>query len=153
MNEIRASYGLLFKDDGPSRKLYRNERGNAAFRDVHGRTTIDPSLDKACGYYMSTRFPFFWDSPLQEIYRVNDFPVFSQRLERLHKYIDGVEPSHIGSIWHDRRDRRLWWTFWTVLIFGLITILLALVTIGLAIWQGTLAQKQIELAMLELHDN
>jgi hypothetical protein len=152
LEEVSHSYGLLFRHDGRATRLFRKqERNRAAITKQDGKVLFDPKLDKLCGH---TAGRFFggsngWNEPVRDSYNVDQFPLLRQRLERLESFMDGIQPNRIRSIWNDRRDQKLWWTFWTVLIFGCITIVLAFVSIGVAVWSGVVAQRQLDLAILE----
>ncbi|KAK4156153.1 hypothetical protein C8A00DRAFT_30965 [Chaetomidium leptoderma] len=150
MDEVLSSYALLFRHDDRARRLFwKRERGSAATEDYDGKAVFDPQLDKACGY--SSRSPFFsrWNEPSRETYHVAQFPLFQQRLKTLQFFMDGIQPNRIRSIWRDRRDPRLWWTFWTVVMFGCATLVLAVVSIGLSVWQGVMTQRGLDLAILQ----
>ncbi|AEO71284.1 uncharacterized protein THITE_2147952 [Thermothielavioides terrestris NRRL 8126] len=54
-----------------------------------------------------------------------DFPHLRSRLARLHGYASGKKPRSIGQLWRDRRDSTAWLAFWSVLIFGSISVVLA----------------------------
>ncbi|KAL6692954.1 hypothetical protein J3F84DRAFT_381179 [Trichoderma pleuroticola] len=150
MEEMLSTYALLFRDASSSRRLFEKvERQKAAIMDSQGGYIFDPWLDECCGFSKGRRSFSRQFSTTRETYSQVDFPIFSQRLKRLQLFMDGIQPNKIMSIWYDRRDRRLWWTFWTVLIFGCVTIFLTLVSIALAVWQGILSKKQYELALLD----
>ncbi|RWA07921.1 hypothetical protein EKO27_g7188 [Xylaria grammica] len=124
MEEIILSYSLLFKDDRRARVLYRkSERQRAVVIDSRGFPHYDPCLEEACGGSLSTAL-LTWNQPVRETYHADsDFPNLSDRLERLQIFMDGIQTNRIVSLWRDRRDRRLWFTFWVVIIFGVIGII------------------------------
>ena len=140
------SYVILFRDDRSARKLYRKtERTKASFISTNGRMSTDPWLDKLCGLDLSTSL-FTWNQPVRETYHADsDFPILRKRLNRLHLYMDGIQPSRLTSLWRDRRDLRLWYTIWVVLIIGGISIIEAGVSIVLAAVQVGIAQEALEL--------
>ncbi|KAL7918380.1 hypothetical protein ACQKWADRAFT_304301 [Trichoderma austrokoningii] len=153
MEEMLSTYALLFRDDSASRRLFQKvERQRAAIKDSQEKLLFDPWLDHCCGFSKSRWWFSNQFSTTRETYRQVDFPIFSQRLERLQSFMDGIQPNKIRSIWFDRRDRRLWWTFWTVLIFGCATIFLTLVSIAVAVWQGILSKQQVEIALSSKRD-
>ncbi|MCJ1439221.1 hypothetical protein MMC27_008612 [Xylographa pallens] len=51
---------------------------------------------------------------------------FEEQLRVLKAFMDGKKPRNIGQLWKDARDATSWWTFWAVLFFGIVSILLAL---------------------------
>ncbi|KAK0642960.1 hypothetical protein B0T16DRAFT_391569 [Cercophora newfieldiana] len=144
LEEVSNSYGLLFRHDGRAARLFRKqERSRAAIKTGDGKLLFDPWLDRLCGYSSGRYFAWFggWNEPVRDSYSVDQFPLLRQRLERLELFMDGIQPNRIRSIWNDRRDQKLWWTFWTVLIFGCVTIGLAFVSIGVAVWSGVWVSK------------
>jgi hypothetical protein len=152
LDEVTNSYGLLFRHDRRAARLFRKqERNRAATKKEDGTLLFDPNLDRICGYSARRLFGGFggWNEPVRDSYSVDQFPLLRQRLERLELFMDGIQPNRIRSIWNDRRDRKLWWTFWTVLIFGCTTIVLAFVSIAVAVWAGVVAQRQLDLAIAE----
>ncbi|KAH6843147.1 hypothetical protein B0I37DRAFT_448503 [Chaetomium sp. MPI-CAGE-AT-0009] len=129
LDEVTNSYGLLFRHDSRAARLFRKqERKRAATKNEDGKLLFDPKLDRVCGYSARRFWGGLggWNEPVRDSYNVDQFPLLRQRLERLEQFMDGIQPNRIRSIWNDRRDRKLWWTFWTVLIFGCITIDLAM---------------------------
>lgn len=60
---------------------------------------------------------------------------FAEQLRVLQAYMDGKKPRTFGQLWRDARDATSWYTFWAVLFFGVITILLALASLAVSIAQ------------------
>ncbi|MCJ1404497.1 hypothetical protein MMC11_007723 [Xylographa trunciseda] len=60
---------------------------------------------------------------------------FEEQLRVLKAFMDGKKPRTIGQLWKDARDATSWWTFWAVLFFGIVSILLALGSLIVAIVQ------------------
>ena len=56
----------------------------------------------------------------------SSFPRFGQRLRELKFYMDNQKPSGWYQMWKDKRDRVQYVTFWAVLVFGIISVVLAL---------------------------
>lgn len=56
----------------------------------------------------------------------SNFPRFEQRLRQLKFYMDNQKPRGWYQMWKDKRDRVQHVTFWAVLVFGTISIALAL---------------------------
>ena len=146
MKEMPLSYVMLFRDDRSSRILYRKiERSKTTTIDGNGTLSTDPWLDKLCGLDLSTSI-FAWSQPVHETYHVDsDFPILRKRISKLHFYMEGIQPSRLTSLWRDRRDLRLWYTVWVVLIIGGIGILEAGVSIVLTAVQIGIAQEVLEL--------
>lgn len=143
MKEIILSYGLLFADDRRSRILYKKEeRARAAISFANG---TDHLLDQFCGLNLSTSI-FSFGQPVRETYNADtDFPIFAGRLLAIQGYMSGIEPSRIQSLWRDRRDLRLWYTIWAVIIMGGIGIIQSTVQIILSAAQVGLATESNQL--------
>ena len=62
-----------------------------------------------------------------------DFPMCGQRLARLQAFTLRQQPSNLRDLWRDRRNPLQWYTFWAVLIVGGLSILLALLQLGVAV--------------------
>ena len=83
---------------------------------------------------------------VRETYDANsNFPILSERLKVIQDYIEGIQPSRFSSLWRDRRDLRLWYTVWVVVIIGGISIVLAFISILLAGAQVAIALKSYDL--------
>ena len=63
------------------------------------------------------------------------FAVFGPRLLRLQEHCSHQISSNVWDMWRDRRDRQSWITFWAVIIFGSISILLSFIQVILGIIQ------------------
>ena len=142
MGEILLSYVLLFGDSRSSRIMYKKtERRRAALEA--GKITsynVDPTLDRLCGLNNS-KPNFSFNQPVREVYSSTvDFPIFSDRLKKLQHYMQNIQPNRTMSLWRDRRDLRLWYTIWLVVILGAISIVQAFVALGVAIAQLRIAQ-------------
>jgi hypothetical protein len=64
-----------------------------------------------------------------------DFPHLGMRLLKLHSYSVSQNPSKLKELWDDRRNPLQWFTFWAVIWFGGISIVLSLIQTGLSIGQ------------------
>ncbi|KAL8911208.1 MAG: hypothetical protein Q9171_003584 [Xanthocarpia ochracea] len=146
MKEILLSYRMLFRDNRSARILYRKtERKKASIVDATGNISSDPQLDALCGLDLSTSI-FTWNQPVHETYHAeSDFPILRKRLNILHLYMDGIQPNRMISLWRDRRDLRLWYTVWLVVIIGGISIIEAGISIVLSAVQIGIAQQALEL--------
>ena len=72
------------------------------------------------------------------------FPRFGSRLRELKFYMDNQRPSGWYQIWKDKRDRVQYVTFWAVLMFGTISIILALISIAVSSAQTVAAFRSIQ---------
>lgn len=88
-------------------------------------------------------FPYY----AGESYDMRDFasfPRFGDRLRELAGYINYQKPEGWYQLWKDRRDRVQHVTFWTLLVFGTIGIVLTLVGIAVGSAQTFAAFKALE---------
>lgn len=56
-----------------------------------------------------------------------DFSHFRSRMVQLNSYTSSKKPRSILQLWRDKRDSTAWIAFWSVLIFGSVSILLGVV--------------------------
>ena len=73
----------------------------------------------------------------------NHFPRFGTRLRQLKFYMDNQKSSGWYQMWKDKRDRAQHVTFWAVLIFGSVSIVLALFSLALSSAQTVAAFRSI----------
>ena len=71
------------------------------------------------------------------------FPRFGTRLRQLKFYMDNQKPSGWYQMWKDKRDRVQHVTFWAVLIFGSVSIVLALFSLAVSSAQTVAAFRSI----------
>ena len=129
LKEILTSYRLLFGQNKQARKLF-SKCGPAAGLPGNFQDQI---LSQLCGHksFRLTRGSLDKDS-----YNLKqDFPILRSRISRLHKILSARKPRSWGELWRDKRDSAGWYTFWTVLIFGAVTILLSFLQVVLQMVQ------------------
>ena len=80
----------------------------------------------------------------ESIRSFSDFPRFSSRLREIKFYMDNQKPSGWYQMWKDKRDRVQYVTFWAVLVFGTVSIVLALVSIAVSSAQTVAAFRSIQ---------
>ena len=71
----------------------------------------------------------------------DDFPLLGQRLVKLQEYNLRLQPSRLRDLWRDRRNPLTWYTFWIVLIFGSISIAIALLQLAVAVISIPITQE------------
>ena len=71
------------------------------------------------------------------------YPVFGDRLRILVAYMDSQKPGGLRGLWYDKRDEGAWFTFWAVLWIGGISLLIALLSLGVSVLQTVAAMKQL----------
>ena len=80
----------------------------------------------------------------ESIRSFSDFPRFGSRLREIKFYMDNQKPSGWYEMWKDKRDRVQYVTFWAVLVFGTISIVLALVSIAVSSAQTVAAFRSVQ---------
>ncbi|KUJ13465.1 uncharacterized protein LY89DRAFT_737445 [Mollisia scopiformis] len=63
------------------------------------------------------------------------FPMLETRLRQLRYYMDHRKPQSFRELWNDNHDPLNYYTFWCVIIFGALTIFLALLSLSVSIAQ------------------
>ncbi len=136
LEEILLSYRLIFGQDQRSRRLFKKLR---PFDGVP-REGQDRLLPELCG---RKRFDCGIALDEQEEYDVvGDFSHLRSRIVRLSGYASTKKPRSLRQLWVDNRDSAAWLTFWAVLVFGALGILLALVQTVFQILQYTQGADQ-----------
>jgi hypothetical protein len=137
LQEILLSYRLLFGQSRRSRALFRRLRPFARIpHDGH-----DQVLSLICG-----RKHFNCPADLierDEYDLTGDFPHLRSKLLRLNSYASSKKPRSIQQLWRDKRDSTAWLAFWSVLIFGSLSILLGIVQTAFQILQYVSALRQV----------
>lgn len=119
MQEILLSYKLLFAASPGARKLWRHKERAKASEAAYG--LCDPMLEKLCG----SKDTVAQDSRLSYS-MAKDFPIFAQRLQVIQDDILRQQPNRLSALWNDRRELLRWYTFWAVLVIGIVGLALAI---------------------------
>lgn len=86
-----------------------------------------------------THEPFFDEigaADVRSVYSAQtDFPFFGDRLIALQEYVRLLEPMDLRSLYYDRRDLGKFMNVWTTMVFGAITLVLAMLGVFLAAGQ------------------
>ena len=83
--------------------------------------------------------------PLSGVVSFRMFPSCGKRLKTLKQYMDLQKPTGLRSLWHDARNIHAWWTFWIVILVGIVTIVLAIASVAVAVLQTVVAYRGLEL--------
>lgn len=113
---------------------------------VHEVSETDPDLSGFTGklspskYCFETRdhLMFQWSEPgkvLHERMSFSQFPIYGGRLRALRAYMDAQQPKGLRALWRDRRNSNTYYTFWFVVIFGSLSVLLATCALAVSIAQ------------------
>ncbi|PVH68708.1 hypothetical protein DL98DRAFT_662052 [Cadophora sp. DSE1049] len=142
LGEVMLSCKLLFRDDRRSRRVYqKTERSRAFLAKTPNQIQVDPYLNELCGNHIPSTF-FTLGSSVHDVYDSDSyFPIYKERLKKIHDYIEGIQPNRFMSLWHDRRDIRLWYTVWTVIILGVLSLVQTTIGLFLSAAQVDLARK------------
>ena len=148
LGEVMLSYTLLFKVDRRSRRVYQSsERARASLERSAVRPQVDPCLDELCGNRISASVFTFGSSVRDSYDSGSDFPIFKKRLKKIQDYMEGIQPNRFMSVWRDRRDLRLWYTIWVVIILGVISLVVSIISMFLAAIQVNIARTSYELQL------
>jgi hypothetical protein len=74
------------------------------------------------------------------------FPIFETRLRQLRHYMDSQKPRGLHQLWKDNRDSLNYYTFWGVIIFGLLSVFLAFFSLAVSVAQTVASFRALELA-------
>lgn len=121
LQEILLSYRLIFGQSRRSRKLFRKLR---PFPPSVPRTSQDRLLLEICTQKDSECDDVPADQLEYDL--IQDFPHLRGRLSRLRNHVSLKKPRSLKELWLDNRDSATWLTFWAVLIFGSMGVLLSL---------------------------
>lgn len=91
------------------------------------------------------------DGPLRERvagqtqFRYIDFPVFEDRVQQLRHYMNTQKPRTFRQMWKDKLDALNYFTFWAVMIFGGLGVLLTVLSLAVSIAQTVASFKALNL--------
>jgi len=125
LNETLLSYRLLFGQCKRSRKLFRaidpfarvpKQSQDTSLEWLCGRKSLSPamSLDEKDSYDLE-----------------QDFPILRSRIANLQRRLSTCKPRTWRELWQDKRNSAGWYTFWTVLIFGGLSLVLSFLQVVL----------------------
>ncbi|KAK1832511.1 hypothetical protein QBC39DRAFT_227705, partial [Podospora conica] len=139
--ELLCTYRLIFGQHSyRTHKLYRKNDPASV-----GLVGEDPLLHDLCGNRSkgNKHLEAIDAFPEKLLYSAeSDFPVFGDRLLTLQNYITAQSPNSIKALWYDRRDIHRFWTFWAVIIFGALSIVLSVIQTVLGGVQVHYAKKE-----------
>jgi hypothetical protein len=136
LHEIILSYRLLFGQNKASRHYFRSI---SPFYGIP-KEGADPVLTALCGRKRPE--PRFEIQDRDTYHLSGDFPVLKSRIAALSFHLSSKRPRTWKQLWNDKRDSGSWLTFWAVLIFGGIGVMIAFVQVILQILQVALQIRQ-----------
>lgn len=145
IEELVWTYRLLFGQDRASRKLFRRHIRQA----ICGEACYDRLLDQVCGMHdkklqlAQPSLRVIITSARQEsTLRSSNFRHFGTRLAILQSHMVRHRPRRLLDLYRDRRDQEKFYTFWAVIAFGTIAILIGIVQTFLSAAQLAISYKQ-----------
>lgn len=76
----------------------------------------------------------------------SSFPIFEMRLRELRAYMDSIKPYGLHQLLRDNRDSLTYYTFWGVIVFGTLSVVVALFALGISVAQTVASFKALQLA-------
>jgi len=93
-------------------------------------------------WYSTILYHIAKDNPIS----YSQFPIFEGRLRHLRLYMDSTKPRGLRELWYDKRDKGTYYTFWGVIVFGISTVVLALLSLVVSVIQAYASFKQLALS-------
>ncbi|PMD58304.1 uncharacterized protein K444DRAFT_442681 [Hyaloscypha bicolor E] len=129
-SEVLLSYRLIFGQDlSSAADFLLLARDTPLPLDFY-----DPLLPALCGAKWPTNdkarevYELIVAEDPSSQYRASiHFPFLGKRLLDIQTHVKGFHPNDFRSLWNDRRNRERWWTFWAVIFFGGLSLILALI--------------------------
>jgi hypothetical protein len=91
-------------------------------------------------------------SSITESYEKRDaFPLLTDRLNSVQRFILRQQPNRWKALWNDTRDLTRWYTLWAVAIFGTISILLSVIQVGIGVAQIFAAYQGLKLTQIQIN--
>ncbi|KAL8922780.1 MAG: hypothetical protein Q9172_003414 [Xanthocarpia lactea] len=136
----KKQYGKLEAPEWLSLLAYEGAiipSGDDAVRAPLSRFQEDGGLDrpKYCCEIEDHLEPFTVGPIVERITQL-EFPFYYQRLKELRSYMDSRQPRGLRALWRDRRNTNAYYTFWLVIIFSGLGVLLGFGTLAVAIIQA-----------------
>ena len=110
-----------------------------------------PFGKKSTQKYLDETGQSFYRTSSRDLSRATEFESFHywrKRLIELHD-IYNEAPRSVLQMWYDRRNPIQWWTFWLAVAIALMTIIFGVISSYTGFRQVTLAQKSLDLAVLQ----
>jgi hypothetical protein len=150
--EIARSWAILFANDGDDKKK----------PPMHDKYSPLGNMPEVLQHYLKDqrfghKFPKDYEYVLEPAYTqvvsassnkrpisYDQFPLFEARLRQLRYYMDEQKPRGLRRLWKDNRDSLNYYTFWGVIIFGGLRVLLALFSLAVSIAQTVVSFRVLE---------
>ncbi|EHK48803.1 hypothetical protein TRIATDRAFT_215066 [Trichoderma atroviride IMI 206040] len=124
--EVLLSYRLIFGQDKKSWKAWRN-----FYKAQNVPPGIeDPLLRRLCGQdcrYETTYEEIKAPDVAAQYSASEDFPFWGARLLKIQQFVVNKNPSDWKTLWNDRRDVLRFYTFWAVVVVGVMSLTLSVI--------------------------
>lgn len=131
--EVLCSYRILFSQQKKARDLYlKHFQASSSQQADH---EVDPLRDDICGTpaHKNILFDQIEAFPEKSTYwSDSDFPNLGDRLLEIQDFVESHDAGTLRALWYDVRDLNRFWTFWTVVVFGVTSIFLSMIQTVLA---------------------
>ncbi|MCJ1400648.1 hypothetical protein MMC11_003856 [Xylographa trunciseda] len=151
--EVLLSYRLIFGQQPRAWRAFNKalKQWNRSWHCSPGNARdADPMLSLLCGQSWEDEAPrkvyneINAEDPYDHYIPHVSFPFLGQRILELQNFVKTRNAHRLSALWYDRRNVSFWWTFWAVLFFGGVAVILSMFQLGFQVWQAVLAQKQLQ---------
>jgi hypothetical protein len=147
--EVAQSWAFLFATSQSPKK--RSQNYEKLLKSKTPEWSHGDILKWQQSTHLATRFDDGSESILKaavkkDLVSYDRFPVFETRLRQLRHYMDSQKPQSLFQLWEDSRDSLSYYTFWGVIIFGLLSVFLAFFSLAVSVAQTVAAFRALELA-------
>ena len=74
----------------------------------------------------------------------SSFPIYEGRLRELRAYMDSSKPQGLRQLFRDNRDSLTYYTFWGVIVFGTLSVVLALFSLAVSAAQTVAGFRSLQ---------
>ena len=99
---------------------------------------LPSDINRGASSHIGSQAPFFDSQSFER------FGPFEDRVRILDAYMKSKKPSTLRGLWRDRRDSLQWYTLWVVIIFGGLSLLIALFGLAMTAAQTVATFQQLE---------
>jgi hypothetical protein len=140
--EIRRTWEFLFAANNNSGK--RDLENYGRIRKAPWTFGADDHLQKS--RHLSTGRLYVQTTRHRhpEALSYSQFPLFETRIRQLVFYMDTQKPQGLRQLWRDKRDTLNFYTFWGVIIFGGLSVFLALFSLAMSIAQTVASFRALD---------
>ncbi len=74
----------------------------------------------------------------------SSFPIYEKRLRELRAYMDSSKPQGLRQLFRDNRDILTYYTFWGVIVFGTLSVMLAVFSLAVSVAQTVAGYRALQ---------